>query len=236
MARSPDHIPIRKLKKKVLALLGEAEFEVAMEAICDMPPRQVVNPLFSFLYSLDETVKWRAVSAMGAVIAKLARSEIESARIIMRRFIWNLNDESGGIGWGSPEAMGETLARSKRLADEYTDILLSYIRPDGNFLEHENLQRGVLWAVGRLARVRPQRVTHCTAFVLSYLQTRDLILNGHTLWALSAFPPVDESTAIQRFVDDKRHIRIYYEGRFKDYTLAQLAKPLSCINNMEKIR
>lgn len=226
MVNSPDHIPIRKLKQNVRVLLREAEFQVAMDTICDMPARQVVNPLFSFLYSLDETVKWRAVSAMGAVIAKLACSRIESARVIMRRFIWNLNDESGGIGWGSPEAMGETLACSEPLADEYTNILLSYIRPDGNFLEHENLQRGILWAVGRLARVRPERVSHCAGFVLAYLQSRDLILTGHTLWALRAFTPIDASEPIQRFVDDQRHISIYYQGRFKDYTLDQLAKAI----------
>jgi hypothetical protein len=44
---------------------------------------------------------------MGEVMAHLADKDMESARVIMRRLMWSLNDESGGIGWGAPEAMGE---------------------------------------------------------------------------------------------------------------------------------
>ncbi|MGD9194313.1 MAG: hypothetical protein PVH58_20495, partial [Desulfobacterales bacterium] len=116
-----------------------------------MPPKRAVNPLFSLLCSLDERLKWRAVTAMGQVVSNLAETDLESARVIMRRFMWHLNDESGGIGWGCPESMGEIMARCERLADEYGFVLISYIQPEGNYLEHEILQRGVLWGVGRLA-------------------------------------------------------------------------------------
>ena len=126
MPHSSDHIPIRKQKKKVLALLRDAEFEVAIETICGMPARRVVNPLFSFLYSLDETVKWRAVSAMGAVIAKLARSQIESARVIMRRFIWNLNRMSGGMR--SPES-SSTCRPTRRAAVTGDHVVNRRVRP-----------------------------------------------------------------------------------------------------------
>ena len=61
-------LPIRRLKKEVLACLKLPDYEAAMDQICRFPHRQVVNPLFSFLYSLDEQIKWRAVSAMGSVV------------------------------------------------------------------------------------------------------------------------------------------------------------------------
>jgi len=138
---------IRQLKKEILELLSHKDFEKSLEKIRQLPARQAVNPLFSFFYNRDELVKWRAVAAMGAVVSNLADHDMESARVIMRRLIWNLNDESGGIGWGSPEAMGEIMAKHGRLAGEYHKILVSYIMPDGNYLEHEILQRGVLWGV-----------------------------------------------------------------------------------------
>jgi len=53
---------------------------------------------------------------MGRVVSSLAEKDMESARVVMRRLMWNLNEESGGIGWGCPEAMGETMARSAPLA------------------------------------------------------------------------------------------------------------------------
>ena len=65
-----------------------------MEELGRMPERQVINPLFSFLYNGDEAVKWAAVTAICVIVAKLADKDFESARVIMRRLIWNLNDES----------------------------------------------------------------------------------------------------------------------------------------------
>ena len=84
----------RKLKKKILELLKDERFEKNLEKICQLPARQVVNPLFSLFYSTDERLKWRAITAMGAVVSHLAERDLESARIVMRRLMWNLNDES----------------------------------------------------------------------------------------------------------------------------------------------
>ncbi|NIR18057.1 MAG: HEAT repeat domain-containing protein, partial [Desulfobacterales bacterium] len=79
-------------------------------------------------YNEDQDVRWSAVKAMGRVVAKMADEDMESARVIMRRLMWNLNDESGGIGWGSPEAMAEILTCHDGLAKEYAHILISYAR------------------------------------------------------------------------------------------------------------
>ncbi|RZB31250.1 MAG: hypothetical protein SRB2_04775 [Desulfobacteraceae bacterium Eth-SRB2] len=105
----------RKLKKKILELLGRDDLEKSLDEICQYPARKAVNPLFSFFYSTNELIKWRAITAMGAVVSRLAEQDMESARVVMRRLIWNLNDESGGIGWGSPEAMGEIMSCHFRL-------------------------------------------------------------------------------------------------------------------------
>ncbi len=75
-------------------------------------------------------------------MANFAEEDMESARVIMRRLMWSLNDESGGIGWGSPEAMGEIIASHDGLAKEYAHVLISYVWEEGNFLEYEPLQRG----------------------------------------------------------------------------------------------
>ncbi len=148
----------RDLKIKVRQLLFEDDFEKQIEDIKRVSARRVVNPLFSFLYSNDELLKSRAVIAMGIVVSRLADHEMGSARIIMRRLMWSLNDESGGIGWGAPEAMGEIMARHGKLADEYHKILISYSMPGNNFIEHEDLQEGVLWGIARLAQTRPDLV------------------------------------------------------------------------------
>jgi len=152
------------LKQRAFELLKSADFEQALEELCRLPARQVINPLFSFLYNNDEQIRWLTVSAMGAVVANLADKDMEEARIIMRRLMWNLNDESGGIGWGSPEAMGEILACHEGLAKEYAKILMSYTMEEGNYLEHEILQCGLLWGIGRLSQVRPKLIKDAATF------------------------------------------------------------------------
>jgi len=168
----------RVFKQKILELLKSVNFEQALKELCRLPARRVVNPLFSFLYNRDEEIKWRAVTAMGSVVAKLAAQDLESARVVVRRLMWNLNDESGGIGWGSPEALGEILASSETLAEEYARILISYARPDGNYQEHELMQRGVLWGIARLARVRPELVKDAAPYIKLYLKSQDACIRG----------------------------------------------------------
>jgi HEAT repeat protein len=214
----------RLLKNQVLELLRSATWPAAMEALAQMPARQAVNPLFGLLYHGEPLVRWRAVSAMGVVVSGLADQQMESARIIMRRFMWNLNDESGGIGWGSPESMGEIMALHAGLAREYSAILVSYADPQGNFLEHPGLQQGVLWALGRLGRARPEMAHRAAGFILPFMeQPDDPILRGLAVWAVG--PAVGDALrpVLENLRGDDRTLQIYIGHELVPCTIAELA-------------
>ena len=110
---------------------------------------------------------------MGLVMAGLAAADLESARVVLRRCMWNLNEESGGIGWGCAEAMGETLALCPALACEYGGLLLAYLDPNGNLIDHPALQAGVLWGVGRLLHRRSPGLAAGAARLLRAVPVRD---------------------------------------------------------------
>lgn len=149
---------MRELKKQVLILLKQKDFEKNLDKINKFDERKLVNTLFSFLCSTDKKLKNNAITAMGKIVSDIAETDIEFARTIMRRLMLNLNDESGGIGWGAPEAMGEIMARSEKLAEEYHKMLISYAPGGGNYLDFENLQKDVIAGLKRLSRVRPDLV------------------------------------------------------------------------------
>ncbi|MBW1910850.1 MAG: HEAT repeat domain-containing protein [Deltaproteobacteria bacterium] len=214
----------RALKQKVLKLLKSANFNLALEKLCRFPARQVINPLFSFLYNNDEQVRWRTVTAFGAVVAKLADEDMEAARIIMRRLMWNLNDESGGIGWGSPEAMGETLARHEGLAKEYARILLSYARQDGNYLEHEVLQRGLLWGIGRLSKVRPDLVRGSALYLMPYLKSPDATVRGLAAWIVGLLGLEEARPGLDHLTKDEAEIQLYSEHKLLSKQVRELAE------------
>ena len=113
----------RAIRQKISEILNSDDPKYVLNRIHEIKPSLAVNNLFSFLYEGNPVIKWNAVMAMGAVVSLLAEEDMEAARTIIRRLMWNLNDESGGIGWGSPEAMGEILANKDGLADEYHKIL-----------------------------------------------------------------------------------------------------------------
>ncbi len=215
---------VRQLKKKILELLNHVDFEKGLKEICRLPAKQVVSPLFSFFYHKNQLIKWRAITAMGVVVSSLAEHNMEAARIVMRRLIWNLNDESGGIGWGSPEAMGEIMARHSRLAEEYHKILISYIMPDGNFIEHEVLQRGVLWGLGRLAHARPHLIKDSAKLLLPYMESQDPTLRGLAAWTVGIFNCKTTNMLLKRLEGDEAILTIYLDGRLEEVTVGKLAR------------
>jgi len=221
---SLEKINGRQLKRNVWQLLQQDSLDQCIAELCRLPARKIANPLFSFLCSLDEKIKWRTVSAMGAVVSNLAMTDMDSARVIMRRFIWQLNDESGGIGWGCPEAMGDTMARSKQLADEYSRILISYIRPDGNFLEHEILQRGALWGVGRLAHKRPDLLAGCAHLLMPYMQSADAALRGLAVWAAGPLADKTIISSLNRLSSDQARFTLYREGQLRRCSVGHVAQ------------
>ena len=214
----------RELKARIGQLLGQDDFQNALETIRSIPGRQAVNPLFSLFYSGDEVLRWRAVTAMGAVVGHMADTAMESARVVMRRLMWNLNDESGGIGWGSPEAMGEITAVHAGLAGEFASILISYINPDGNFLEHELLQRGSLWGVGRLAHARPLLAKPATPFLTAFFDSPDPYLRGTAIWAAAPILNDTMRPLIRTRLSDTAPLRLYRQMQIMETTVGNLAK------------
>lgn len=215
---------IPHLKQTLKGLLQEASLEKALEQIRCLPARRVVNPLFSFLYSVDPLFKWRAVTAMGEVVARLSRSDMESARIIMRRLMWNLNDESGGIGWGSAEAMGEIMAGSERMAREYASILISYIQPDGNYLEMPGLRQGALWGIGRAAHAHAGLMDGAAPFLTPCMTDTDAISRGLAVWAAGALRTQIVKAALSGLTNDTEMIDIFLNGTLTKRTVGDLAR------------
>ena len=218
----------RGSKQEILALLGQAELEVVLAALAEYPPEKLLNPLFSGICSGSEKTKWNTVSAMGATVARLADQDMEAARVVMRRFMWNLNDESGGIGWGTPEAMAECLARHAGLAGEYTKILVSFMREDGFYLELPALQRGLMWGVARVAQVRPDllRFWQAPGYLLPYLESEDTMVRALAARALGQLRAIEAGEKITRCLGDTTEFLLYADHSLQTVTADQLVREM----------
>jgi hypothetical protein len=214
----------RRLKQWVKKCLTSGDFESGLKELRQLPARKVINSLFSFLYHTDEQMRWRAIAMMGIVVADLADKEMESARVIVRRLMWNLNDESGGIGWGSAEAMGEILAHDKGLATEYASILISYARENGNFQEHELMQRGVLWGIARLAKEWPELAVGAIGPVMPFLSSGDASARGLAARIMGLLRVREAHALLVALLRDGEEFATYVDGVLVKRTVKKTAQ------------
>ena len=223
----------RKIKNEVLALLQGQDLASVLESLRRYPPKDTVNALFSAICRDDPHVRWFAVSCMGDAVARLAAVEMEEARIVMRRFLWSLNDESGGIGWGAPESMAEGMCRHAGLAEEYVHMLISYMREDGpeicqdgNYIEHPLLQRGLLWGAARLSDCRPRLLIDrgAGADIPPYLYVEDATVRGLAALAAGNLYLTATEARLRALVADSAPLMLYGEGVFQATTVGDLAQ------------
>jgi HEAT repeat protein len=214
------------LKQKILDLLKSPDFNQQLNSLKDFPFPKILNHLFAALCSEDEEIKWHAVTATGFLVADRAERNLEEARNILRRMMWSLNEESGGIGWGLPEAMGEILARNEGLAREFAPLLVSYLQPGGNFLDFEPLLQGALWAVARLAESHPQILQSLDAHscLLAFLSSPDASARGYAILALGQIGKKESLQALEAFLQDETEIPLYENQEFRRVRISQLAR------------
>jgi len=189
-------------------------------------PLKLIGPLFSLLLDLDKRVRWHAVSSMGLATEMLFKEDEEKARVVLRRLMWHLNDESGGIGWGCPEAMGEILYRVKALSKEFSKILVSYVYEEQNYLEYPPLLQGAFWGIARVSKAHPQDVMGAKQRLVEEVRGKDPLLRIYSLLGLGNFNTALGSEEIQNLLEDKREFEIYWDERFQNLSSGLLAKKL----------
>lgn len=231
----------RKTKKRVNEiLLGDCR-ETAMERLAEIPDEQLTGHLFAHFYHGDELIKFRSTCAMGLLVARIQKSKIEKARIVLRRIMWNLNDESGGIGWGSPEAMGEILSQSPELAAEFKSILFSYLDPGGNHIEHEILQRGVLWGIGTYLGACPDDLDGQTKdLLLGSLDSPDYFKRGYALRALAnsnifGSGDFEGNRVPEHILQDRQNIELFTGWDFSSVCISDIVSNIHSSGKNHKV-
>ncbi len=160
-----------EIKKLLLDLDWE---EIVRLALSD---RRVVRGLFSLLYDADDRVHWLAIEAVGRVAGALATVNPEQVRELVRRLLWNLNDENGCTPWGSAGAVGAVVASRPDLFGGYMSILFG-------FHEDVSLAPELIWAAAAVGRNRPELVGEYVPFLLSALRSQQAPVRGYAAWAV----------------------------------------------------
>jgi len=213
----------RQLKKELLNVLSQEKWQENISSFLAISPSQLINPLISLLYHPVSIIKWRAVSMIGLSVKPFAMKEKELARVIIRRFMWYLNEESGGIGWGIPEAFGEILSNYQWMAQEYASILVYYIIPGGSFLDMQELQTSVIWGIGRGAQGHASFFQFACPHLIPFLTSETPSQRGTALWAMKQLKCCLSESIFNLLKTDTAIFELYDQGKLLYPSIAEIA-------------
>jgi rubrerythrin len=201
----------RSIRDRVRELLRAPDFDESMKELMGLPRRPVMSALSINFLNEDERIRWRAITAFGVAAADLADKDMEAGRVILQRLMWNLNEESGNYAPGAAEAMAEIMAANRGLADEFAHVLVSFITPGGLYLDDEQLLKGAIWGIGRLAQKRPELLKDALAPLATFLGSRDPQLRGLAAWATIRIGGKDAAAAWEELRKDHAEIKLYVD-------------------------
>ncbi len=165
----------------------------------------VTNPLrvlTSLPYDDDALVRWRAIEAAGWVAASFGAASTDKVRDAIRRLLWLMNDESGGLGWHAPELIGEMLCNIPALIPEYASMLPSFLR-------EEPFEIGTHWAIARIAQVAPSAVAASAQLVTRSLADPEPSIRAFSARFLAAVKTERTSSDLNRLRTDPGEFEYY---------------------------
>ena len=146
---------------------------VAAFAIGD---KKAIPLLVRIAYDKDTLAGWRAIKAVGLAAKEIVKTDDGFMRETVRRLLWSLSDESGGIGWSAPELLGEIVsADPKRFSDIIPLIAQVYE------VEEEVFRPGVVYALARIAETDPEHVAVYQEIIVKSLTDKNPLLKIYGL-------------------------------------------------------
>lgn len=141
----------QSLKKTIHHALEKNDFDAVISLAKEN--RKVLSLLVRMAYDKDTLVGWRAIKAIGLASKTLVKTDYDFLRETIRKLLWSLSDESGGIGWAAPEILGEIVSADP---ERFSDIIP--LIAEVYDIEEKVFRPGILYALGKIAEVSPELV------------------------------------------------------------------------------
>jgi hypothetical protein len=221
-----NFILMRDLRKKLFsALEANALPEILIMA---KENHQVLSQLVRLAYDKETLVGWRAIKAIGSIARELVQAEYPLLRELVRKLLWSLSDESGGIGWSAPEIIGEIVnADTVRFRDVVPLIAEVYS------IEEKVFRPGVVYALYRISQADPAVVSPHVDLAMKALGDQDPLVRVYALKLLRELQNVLTNEKKNAFLavrnkmsHDMAEVWIFEQDAFKNVMVADLAKKL----------
>ncbi len=138
--------------------------------------RRVISTLIRMAYDKETLTGWRAIKAIGRAARALVKTDEEFLRITVRKLLWSLSDESGGIGWSAPEILGEIVSADP---EKFSDIIP--LIAEVYEVEERVFRPGIVYALARIAEIAPERVAGYQKVIILSLTDKEPLVKINAL-------------------------------------------------------
>jgi hypothetical protein len=209
------------LKDRIRSLLETGDLDqVAEEALTR---RRVLGQLVSLTFDSDPLIVYRAIEAVGTCALRLAPRDPDSIRELLRRLLWLITEESGGICWHAPEMIAVIVRQLPELFEDYLEVAASFlVTMEPEDLEH--FRPAALRALGLLGGIPERLQAEIMPVLEAALGSTDPQSRGMAVWTLGE---LGETAAIGRrtgLLSDSAEVLHYRAGELQRPTVAELAR------------
>lgn len=200
-------------KKEVEALVKEYQMDALVQAAGQ--DKKVLWYLNRLLCTGDELLRLRAAEALGKACKVVAATDPKTVVAVFQGLLKPFADSSASV-WGSVDAIGEIIAN-------IPDLFAGYILRLYPLLEDETLRPRVLWALGRIAQVRPDIVRRRLLFPLTpFLHDPNPQTRGYAVWLFGNLRLPEARESLAGVEGQEAEIPFYAEGKLYKKKIGQL--------------
>ncbi len=224
------------MKQAVTAALEAEDYEAVLTLA--LRSRNVLSVLVRLAYDKETLVSWRAINAIGKVASVFVKSNYDFLRETIRKLLWSLSDESGGIGWAAPEILGEIVS-----ADPVKMADIIPLIADVYSIEEKVFRPGVLYALKRIAEASPESVIPFEHIILDGLCEQDPLTRIYALELIELLSPHIASEnregikdKVRNLAQDRSEAWVYRNGGFDGVEVGEFARHIegTCFNPINK--
>lgn len=211
--------PVKKsdgnIKKMLIGFLQSQDFNRIAEI--SEGNQSVISKLISLSYDKEDLIAWRAIESFYSISKKLTPIDQSFVRNTIRRLLWSMSDESGGIGWSACEILGMIISANVKEYDDIIPLLWS-------FREEEMFKPGVMWAIYHIALSDKERLLSiCCDDLIKYVNDNNPYVRVYALRCINTIGcQLNDSVLDLESIATDEKVTYYEKGQLITSTVADL--------------
>lgn len=207
-------------RKEIKKALENSDFDVVCRCFQE-DAALTMRVLQMHVYGMpDDILRWRAITFIGKLAGIYAADNDDLFRNVIRRFIWQMCEESANVPWASAEVIGSILANVE--GSRYREFI-------GPWFYHVDLNEicyaGLYYILPEVMNYHSETIKEFLPKTFQWYEKYDMAdLRAYACIFFYQFPEADMKPYLESWLQDSREVLLYQDDTLKKYTIHELAQ------------